>query len=136
MLYKELRIEPYFIFSCFLYLLLSLGLANKAFGQDSSIDSIRMSFSTGITRIVLDTTHHAPFSAFILDNPNRLVIDIEAGEVKKNNYEPKGIVKNIRIGQQEPGVQRIVFDLDVSAIIIDQFNLKKTTKLSKTKEQN
>ena len=127
---KKFKIVFYFIFSYFLFILHFLVFASISFGIDSSIDSIRMSSNSETTRIVLDTTHHAPFSAFILEKPNRLVVDIEVDKVKNNDYALKGIVKEIRIGQQEPGVQRIVFDLNFPAIIVDKFNLKKTSNRS------
>ena len=52
--------------------------------EDKTIENIRISenIKGNTSRIVLDLSHKAPYSVFILSSKPRLVIDIESGEVK------------------------------------------------------
>lgn len=49
-----------------------------------------------------------------LASPERLVVDLPASQVRRGAPlpSPAGIVRNVRYGQPEPGVARIVFDLE------------------------
>lgn len=79
-----------------------------------------------MNRIVLDLNSEAPFSSFILDNKPRLVIDVEAQKIKKVKIKETSLIIGLRIGNTDPGVFRLVFDLKKGAYIKKSFFLKKT----------
>ena len=76
------------------------------------------------TRIIIETSDRLKYRYFVLHNPERLVLDLEG--VTQNEVLatlPKRIqaidnyVKNVRLGQKDSKVMRIVFDLKQMATI-------------------
>lgn len=68
------------------------------------------------TRIVIDVTDSSDFKILKLDNPDRIVIDINALTRLKNNEQKEFLiddntVKKVRIGQFDLNTARIVLDL-------------------------
>ncbi|MFZ5657996.1 MAG: N-acetylmuramoyl-L-alanine amidase [Pseudomonadota bacterium] len=61
--------------------------------------------------IALDTA--ADYRLITLATPDRLVVDLPASSLRRGAAlpAPAGIVRGVRLGQPEPGVARIVFDL-------------------------
>ncbi len=98
--------------------------------EDTVIKNIRVSENELVTRIVLDATHDMPFTVFTLDDPPRLVIDVEAEKFKKSKLNATNLIKNYRVGSPEKGVFRIVFDLKNNANIEKSFTLEKNGKSS------
>lgn len=67
------------------------------------------------TRAVLDLDARAEYQVFTLDNPPRVVIDLQqAGLAAQLNLieEHAGIIRNVRHGQPEKGTLRVVLDLN------------------------
>ena len=73
------------------------------------------------TRVTLESNHSIKYQHFMLDNPNRLVVDIQGAEI---NSVLQGIsskvlsndpfIRSIRAGQNTPNTVRIVIDLKQS----------------------
>ncbi|MET1256632.1 N-acetylmuramoyl-L-alanine amidase [Aliikangiella maris] len=77
------------------------------------------------TRLVFDVSESVNYQVFTLDNPYRLVVDIDNGELKTEVSDidvPKKRVKNIRSSQQENKL-RIVLDLE-KGVTSQDFTLK------------
>ena len=101
-------------------------ISHCCFSKDIIIKNIRLSENSSVNRIVLDLNSEAPFSSFILDNKPRLVIDVEAQKIKKVKIKETSLIIGLRIGNTDPGVFRLVFDLKKGAYIKKSFFLKKT----------
>jgi N-acetylmuramoyl-L-alanine amidase len=97
---------------------LTMMIAPNVFAQEPTklIDS-RIWPSPSYTRITFESNNKLNFKYFMLDNPLRLVMDIEGLEIKEELHElaEKAIadkyVKNFRVGINKPNVSRIVFEL-------------------------
>ncbi|TVQ85154.1 MAG: N-acetylmuramoyl-L-alanine amidase [Micavibrio sp.] len=78
-------------------------------------------------RIVVETGAETDFSAFLLDTPRRLVLDIPNGSWKAAEYTGTGKtpIVNYRFGTPEDGTGRIVFDLQSPVRIETAFLLPK-----------
>ena len=112
-------------FRVILIFLASLNISNT-FSNDF-IQNIRLSDNNNnkITRIVLDLSEKLPYTAFILNNKPRLVIDIEASGYTGKSIKNSKLVRSIRFRKTEKGVIRIVFDLTKKSYILKNFYLKK-----------
>lgn len=78
------------------------------------IHDIRMWHAPQRSRIVFDMNRRAAFSAFDLDGPARVVVDITRARLNKNlpGADQTGqFIRRIRAGNQQGGVTRLVFDL-------------------------
>ncbi len=97
------------------YLLIALmifGLTLPA--HSATVEQIRVSQNDQITRLVFDLDESVSYKTFTLQNPARLVIDINGGNTNKNLKLPaldRTPVKNIRQGQLNPTTLRLVLDL-------------------------
>ncbi len=103
---------------------------NFLFSNDYKLKNIRFSDNqqNKSLRIVLDLTHKAPYSVFLLNNDPRLVIDLESkSEIKKFKNESI-YIKNIRTRKTEQNAMRIVFDIKSNFYIDKHFYLKKNEK--------
>jgi N-acetylmuramoyl-L-alanine amidase len=97
---------------------LTMVIVPNVFAQEPTklIDS-RMWPSPSYTRITFESNNKLNFKHFMLENPLRLVMDIEGLEIKEELHEiaQKAIsdkyVKNFRVGINKPNVSRIVFEL-------------------------
>ncbi|MDH5722654.1 MAG: N-acetylmuramoyl-L-alanine amidase [Alphaproteobacteria bacterium] len=92
-----------------------------------SVDDVRFGVYPEKVRMVLDLSDIADFRTFVLHSPERIVIDLphfdwKAGEVER----PRQVgISDIRQGKLQPGISRIVFDLDKPAEIHTAYLLKK-----------
>lgn len=85
-----------------------------------TLTAARMWPSTDYTRVALESAQPLPFKYFLLENPRRLVVDIEGVE---HNDILAGLpaqldagdsyVANVRTAVNRPGVMRLVFELKV-----------------------
>lgn len=79
-----------------------------------SIEQIRFGEHPDKIRMVMELSSRADYRVFILSDPYRMVIDLphfdwRAGTV----YKPASTgIKAVRQGKLEPGISRVVFDLD------------------------
>ena len=92
-----------------------------------SVDNVRFGNYPEKTRMVLDLSQITDFRVFALDNPYRLVIDMgtfnwKAGKVYK---PPQTGIQDIRQGPLQPGISRIVMDMNAPFKVDSAFLLPK-----------
>ena len=77
------------------------------------VSNIRTGQQTDGIRIVFDGTEKFQYDAFLLGNPNRLVIDLKNAQIKGNPKVPSNaVISGFRFGKLAKGVgQRLVFEL-------------------------
>ncbi len=97
-------------------LVLLLGPAELAFG--ASIVAVRLWPADDYTRMTLESDTALKASHFLIDNPKRLVIDVDGLELSPALREIVGKVRGddpyiegVRVGQNQPRVVRLVIDL-------------------------
>lgn len=90
-----------------------------------SINQMRFGAHPDKTRMVLELSDKAEFRAFMLSSPYRLVIDLPSFEWRAGLLEasPASRIKEVRHGNLQPGISRIVFDLDSASLIRGAFIL-------------
>ncbi len=103
----------------------------SAFAQlDVTISAVRVWPAQDYTRITLESNKAIRYNQFTLNNPERLVIDLENVDIndtlnaltnKIDNDDP--YIKSARVGRFKPGVVRLVLDLKTE-IKPQLFNLK------------
>jgi N-acetylmuramoyl-L-alanine amidase len=83
-----------------------------------AIDATRVWPATDYTRVTLESAQAIEHTVFTLDNPDRLVIDLENVKVTpalvglaEKIAESDPYVKAVRVGRFKPGTVRLVFDL-------------------------
>lgn len=109
------------------FLVLSLGAAELAFG--ASIVAVRVWPAADYTRVTIESDRPLAAQHLMAQNPERLVIDIENLELSPALRELVGKVRpddpfiaGVRVGQNQPRVVRLVFDLKQS-VRPEQFTL-------------
>ena len=92
--------------------------AAAASTDNRAIAAVRMWPSREYTRVTFELTQAIPFRARLIDNPNRVILDLEGLEVESKVRELLGkistndpFVRQVRVGQFNPETLRIVFDL-------------------------
>lgn len=121
-----MRLSPNIKFSFlrlfFLTLALSfVGVPAFAF----SVENIRFGNHPDKTRLVLEMSDKADFRTFMLSSPYRMVIDLPDFEWRLRDapVSAQAGVTGVRKGQLEPGISRIVFDLNGPKAIKSAFFL-------------
>jgi len=102
-----------FKWSCTGLLLLSAAAAFAA-PKNSEINGFRVWTDPEKTRVVFDLSNNASYKLFELDDPVRVVLDLQATELKtalKLNPETAGILEAVRFGNPADGKMRVVLDL-------------------------
>lgn len=102
-------------------ILILLVFALPAFAGESAVTGVRIGVNPDpkrlpkdTTRVVLDVSDALPYSAFLLGNPYRLVIDLPEVGWSVNGTSslgPKGAVEKLRYGLFRAGNSRVVVDL-------------------------
>lgn len=89
------------------------------------IEAVRHGGQGNKTRIVIESTASLPFRAFLLANPNRLVVDVPTVQwrASRNGFFQDRSLKGYRSGELADGLTRIVFDLAQPALIDKAFVL-------------
>ena len=86
-----------------------------AWAQAVSVIATDIVEGNGYERVIIVTSQKVKYSHFVLDNPERLVIDLPMASVKPKNPMPptyKGkLIKNIRFGRFNEITTRVVVDL-------------------------
>jgi len=70
------------------------------------------------TRAVLDLDRKTAYKLFTLENPHRVVVDLQGSSIDipvELDEEHAGIIKSVRYGQPDKNTLRVVFDLSESA---------------------
>lgn len=96
--------------------LLVFMLASSAvFAGPLVLQKVRFWNAPDHTRVVFDITNPADYRLFTLENPNRVVIDIQQADWKSGQrpaIENSGYVKNLRSARQKDRTLRLVLDTD------------------------
>ena len=75
-------------------------------------------------RLVIDGTEKFNYDAFLLDNPNRLVIDVKNAKMdNKPKIAKNKLVEEVRLGNLDNNGKRIVFVLKGNVNIKKKFLL-------------
>lgn len=89
------------------------------------IKDIRMGQQLEGIRLVIDGTDKFNYDAFLLDNPNRLVIDVKNAKINNTPKIAKNkLVEEVRLGNLDNNGKRIVFVLKGNANIKKKFLLE------------
>lgn len=82
------------------------------------VQNLRVWAGPDSTRAVLDLDQRVEYSLFTLDNPARVVIDIEAADLERElilDEEHSGVIRSVRHGVRNGHDLRVVLDLDNEA---------------------
>ena len=97
---------------------LLLSLLPVRFANAAQIAAVRVWPANDYTRVTLETDSKLKSSHFLVSDPNRLVVEIEGVELDTKlkslvaKIQPNDpYIAQVRIGQNRPGVVRMVFDL-------------------------
>ncbi|MEM7198339.1 MAG: N-acetylmuramoyl-L-alanine amidase, partial [Pseudomonadota bacterium] len=89
-----------------------LAFASLPIRAELAIHDLRMGQHNKQVRLVLETSQKMPFRVFTLENPARLVIDIEFAKWTIDTVEKTHpLIQNFRAGLFQPEITRIVADL-------------------------
>ena len=100
-----------FLFTALLLLFAALTFAAP---KNSEINGFRVWTDPEKTRAVFDLSANASYKLFELENPARVVLDLQSTELKTSlDLDPQtaGILKAVRYGKPEGGKMRVVLDL-------------------------
>jgi len=76
------------------------------------IKSVRMGTDDERTQAIIELSEVVDYRVFTLENPNRLVLDIKDGRLRRGlDVAARGVVTAVRSGQPDADRLRIVFDL-------------------------
>lgn len=95
----------------------------KAIAGIPSVRGSRVGINGNKTRLVLDLSEKVDFNLFILENPNRIVLDFPLMEWRLKDAVGKGIIKKYRFGRFNKDTSRLVLDLTGPAVVDDTFTL-------------
>lgn len=91
-------------------------LAQTSFAAGVDVEGVRVWAGPEYTRAVFDVSAKADYRLFSLEGPDRLVLDIEKGELNDLALPAgTGMVKGMRSGRPGEGQLRLVFDLSERA---------------------
>ena len=116
---RPLRACRAFVGACILFC--ASGLYTHAAAQVLSVNATRVWPATEYTRVTLESAEALQHTIFTLDNPERVVLDLENVKVTPalaaladKIAESDPYVRAVRIGRFKPGTVRLVFDLKAS----------------------
>lgn len=104
-----------------LFLAFFVSVSKSSFAQNAvtSIENISFSQFSNEIDINIDLNKMPSYKVFLLEEPYRLVIDVENSSIKANvNISNIRLFDNFRIGNKEGGAKRLVFDLRKKSSII------------------
>ncbi|MDO4184635.1 MAG: N-acetylmuramoyl-L-alanine amidase [Rhodospirillales bacterium] len=90
------------------------------------ITGLRIGQGADSVRVVFDASSDFHYNVFLLDNPKRLVIDVDGTNVARsieNTKDKNNIVGRVRVGTLDGTKKRIVFDLQKPVTIKKAFML-------------
>jgi N-acetylmuramoyl-L-alanine amidase len=96
----------------------TLALAAPVYAADTLVTATRVWPAPDYTRVTIESQQSVRHTLFSLDNPDRLVLDIEDIALSATLNEIAGkisaddpYIKGVRVGRFKPGTVRLVFDL-------------------------
>jgi N-acetylmuramoyl-L-alanine amidase len=106
------------VLQCLAGLAASLITAGAAFASETLVTSTRVWPAPDYTRVTIESKQPIRHKLFSLDNPDRLVLDLEDVALSATLNEIGGkisaedpYIKGVRAGRFKPGTVRLVFDL-------------------------
>lgn len=112
-----------FFLSCLFLLICCIGLNQTVLAADTTVKSVRIGLAPDYTRITLESSQPLEYELSMLENPHRVVVDLNNTRIsqalsalpqKVDAIDP--FVQKIRVGQYKPHVIRLVFDLKASVV--------------------
>ena len=97
-------------------LILVMGLLQISSANAAIINDVRIWHAPDHSRIVFDMDKRSTFKVFSLDNPGRVVIDLNGASLQSaipKTSSTGQFISKIRLGVPEEGAVRLVFDLKV-----------------------
>ncbi len=100
-------------------------MLNPAQAADLSVNALRIGTHPDKIRMVVELSQKADYRVFMLQNPARIVIDLPAFDWRggQPSHPPGSLVNAIRHGVLEPGISRIVIDVEQGVSIKSAFSL-------------
>ncbi len=132
MTYSKYLILIRFAVAIFFAAVTFASFAGIAAAKDPAVTGVRLGVNNGKTRVVLDLTKAVPYSAFLLENPYRLVIDLpelDWGVNGDTGAAARGVVEGMRYGLFRAGNSRVVVDLKGPVRIVAHSALGKPERL-------
>ncbi len=113
-----------FFFHIFIFLTV-LVCAPAVQAQNLSVNDLRFGVHADKTRMVIELSRVSSFRAFMLSDPVRLVVDLESFDWRVNTItQPTSAgISSVRNGLLEPGISRIVVDMQNPTLIQNAFLL-------------
>jgi len=96
-----------------LFLLLAFVISNTAWAKSNAINQFRVWDSPDVSRLIIDLKKTPKYEVFRLENPHRIVIDIQQTRLNGKNPQVKRthkLIKNVRSAQRKNSARRIVID--------------------------
>lgn len=101
-----------------LLITITLALAVPAYANETPVTATRVWPAPDYTRVTIESQQPIKHTLFSLDNPDRLVLDLEGVALSTTLNDIAGkisvedpYVKGVRVGRFKPGTVRLVFDL-------------------------
>ncbi len=96
-----------------LFLLLLFFISNPVWAVSNEINNIRFWDSPDTTRIIIDLKNKPKYDSFLLENPNRIILDLN--QTKFNGKIPyikrsHTFIKNVRHARRDNKARRVVID--------------------------
>ena len=102
--------KPAFMTLLLFFLLTSTAMA----ARPAIVQDVRYSYNNGTVRLVVDVTDYVDFKEIYVENPSRLVVDIQnsilSSKVKKELPIDNATAKRVRVGQFDKTTVRIVIE--------------------------
>ncbi len=115
------RMKNRLVFALFLAVLAVPSFAAEAqSGLKAEVSGFRVWTDPEKTRAVIDLTERAEYRLFTLQNPDRVVIDLDGAVVKSAldfKQDHAGVITSVRHGEPENKTLRVVFDLSANSKI-------------------
>ncbi|WP_416897013.1 MAG: N-acetylmuramoyl-L-alanine amidase [Minwuia sp.] len=92
---------------------------------ETAIQGVRTGENVGLTRVVVDLDGSPDWKLFVLDDPYRVVIDIEnaAWKLQAKPDPARGLISSLRYGRFAADTGRLVLETEVPALAARQFVL-------------
>lgn len=109
----------------FIILVIGMVCALTAPAFALTVSDIRIGAFENKTRFVIDLSEKADYRLFLLDNPERVVVDLPSFKWKASlkKGDPTGLIKKYRYGQFNPKTSRLVIDAKGPLSISDSYTL-------------
>ncbi|MBS0298718.1 MAG: N-acetylmuramoyl-L-alanine amidase [Proteobacteria bacterium] len=118
------RVAGNFFLSCLILIFFScICPSQSVLAADTTVKSVRIGLTPDYTRITLESGQPLDYELSMLENPHRVVVDLNNAKLspalstlpqKVDAIDP--FVQKIRVGQYKPHIIRLVFDLKANVV--------------------